>query len=286
MHTESDKNCTQVNTPRVSVVMGIYNCETTLRAAIESIIGQSFTNWELIICDDASTDNSLAIAQSYTKQDKRIIVIHNSHNVGCNIVLNNCLAQAKGEYIAIMDSDDISHPLRLEKEVNILENNPQYTIVGSALTHFDEGGSFMTFHYKERPRPIDLVNGIPHGHPTCMIRHKALKEINGYYTEKGMERIEDYYMMARLYALGYRGYNLQEPLLQYCDDRKAYARRTWQTRLNEWHTYNKSHKLLHQPFFARLYLLRPLLVGLLPRPLYNYLHRRRGNRIASEKGGR
>lgn len=273
---QREGNINQSNTPRISVVMGVYNSERTLRAAVESIISQSYRDWEFIICDDASSDSSLAILQEYAQQDNRIKVLHNEHNVGCNMVLNRCIKEAKGEYIAIMDSDDISHPSRLEKELNILANNPQYSIVGSALTHYDEEGDFMTFRYKERPDRKDLVHSIPHGHPSCLIRHKVLQEIEGYYTEKGMHRIEDYYMMARIYALGYRGYNLQEPLLRYRDDRNTYTHCRWRTRLNEWHTYNKAFNLLRLPAYLRIYLIRPLLVGMLPRPVYNYLHRRRG----------
>lgn len=275
----SQSNKTHTSTPRISVVMGVYNSEKTVRAAIESIISQSYKNWEFIICDDKSSDSSFEIIQEYASQDSRIIALRNEKNVGCNIVLNRCIEQAKGEYIAIMDSDDISHPLRLEKELNILANNPQYSIVGSAQTHFDEKGDFMIFRFKERPDRKDLIHGIPHGHPSCMIRSKVMREIGGYYTEKGMHRIEDYYMMAQIYALGYRGYNLQEPLLRYRDGRCSYTHRTWRIRLNELHTYSRVFNLLRLRAPMRICLLRPLLVGLLPRPLYHFLHRRRGTTV-------
>ncbi len=260
--------------PRVSVVMGVYNSEKSLGRAVESIMSQSYTQWELIMCDDASTDASYRVACRYAEQDERIKVIRNERNVGCNVVLNRCIELARGEYVAVMDSDDISLPLRLEKEVAILDNNPQYAIVGTATLHFDEKGDFLNFHHKERPQPADFMYGIPHAHPSCMIRRKAIMAIGCYYTEKGMHRIEDYYMQASLYARGYRGYNLQEVLVRYCDDDHAYMRRTWQTRLNEVYTYAKVFKMLKLPFYAYLMLLRPILVGLLPRPIYRYLHRR------------
>lgn len=261
-------------TPHVSVVMGIYNCEKTLDKAIESIISQTYEDWELIMCDDSSTDSTYNIACEYARRDNRIKVLRNEKNVGCNIVLNRCIEEARGKYVAVMDSDDISLPKRLEKEVAILDKNPQYTIVGTAVIHFDEEGDFLQLPRTERPQPSSFVHSIPHAHPSCMVRRNAIMEIGCYYTEKGMYRIEDYYMMARLYAQGYRGYNLQEPLVRYCDDSQAFLRRRWQVRLNEVHTYGKAFKLLKLPFYYYFMLLRPIFVGLLPRPIYNYLHRR------------
>lgn len=273
MYAETD-NTTHNSTPRVTVVMGMYNCEATLQRAVDSIIGQTLGDWELIMCDDASTDNTYKLACQLAEKDKRIKVLRNAQNVGCNIVMNRCIEAAQGEYIAVMDSDDISLPHRLEREVEVLDNNPQYAIVSTGVMHFDEKGDFRTVRHKEIPQPIDLARSIPHSHPACMVRRDAFMKIGGYCTEKGMHRIEDYYMMARLYACGYRGYNLQEVLYRYYDNHEAYARRTWQVRLNEFHTYSKAIKLLKLPLYTHLYLLRPILVGLIPPPLYNMLHRR------------
>lgn len=273
MHT--DRNNTPLQRPpHVTVVMGMYNCAATLQRAVESIINQTYSDWELIMCDDASTDDTYHIACQLAERDSRIKVLRNTQNIGCNVVMNRCIEAAQGEYIAVMDSDDISLPQRLEREVDILDNNPQYAIVSTGVIFFNEEGDFRTIMGKEIPQPIDLAHSIPHSHPACMVRREALMKIGGYYTEKGMHRIEDYYMMARLYACGYRGYNLQEVLFRYYDNREAYARRTWQVRLNEAHTYCKAMKLLKLPIYTRLYLLRPFLVGMLPLPLYDYLHRR------------
>ncbi len=271
---DSVKDKRDSNTPTVSVVMGVYNNSTTLAKAVESIVSQTYTDWELIICDDASTDDSYQQACRLAQLDKRITVLRNDHNAGCNMVLNRCLEEACGEYIAIMDSDDIALPTRLEKEVDILRNNPQYTIVGAALIHFNEKGDFMTLRYKERPRPTDFTYGITHAHPCCMIRRKALMEIGLYQSHRFMHRVEDYYLLARLYACGYRGYNLQEPLLRYRDDANSFARRTWRNRRNEVYTYYQAFRALRLPIWHYIKLLRPILVGMLPRPIYSYLHRR------------
>ena len=271
VHTDSN---IERDTPTVSVVMGVYNSATTLREAVTSIICQSYTDWELIICDDASSDGSYHLACQLAQEDSRIRVLRNNSNAGCNVVLNRCIEEARGGYIAIMDSDDISLPTRLEKEVNFLDNNSEYSIVGSAIAHFDNNGEYMTMHYHSKPQPHHFAYGIPHAHPTCMMRREAIVAVGMYLQHKQMQRVEDYYLQARMYAAGHRGYNLQEVLLQYRDDGSAYARRSWQNRLNEVYTYNKAIGLLHLSPILHIVPLRHLLVGLLPRPLYQYLHRR------------
>ncbi len=271
MSTEIENKKEQ--TPLVSVVMGLYNSASTLQRAIDSILSQSYSNFEFIICDDASTDNSYSIALQAAERDPRIIVLHNDNNVGCNLVLNRCIEQAKGEYIAIMDSDDISLPLRFEKEIAILESNPHLCIVSSNAIYVHDANSRGMSHAKEYPQPADFARGIPHLHPACMIRREALLSIGGYHADPRMHRVEDYYMMAQLYAKGYRGYNIQEPLLIYSDDVNTYSRRTWQNRINEVYTYRHTYRLLRLPIYTYLRLLRPLMVGALPKPLYNYLHR-------------
>src|SRR5699024_2253424 len=92
----------------VSVIMGIYNCEETLSQSINSIIDQTYTDWELILCDDCSLDNTYNIAKTFADQLKNIVLLKNSKNEGLNYTLNKCLRYAKGQYIARMDGDDIS----------------------------------------------------------------------------------------------------------------------------------------------------------------------------------
>ncbi len=261
-------------TPRVSVIMGAYNRAATIQVAVDSILSQTFEDWEFIICDDASTDETFEIIKQMANTDSRIRYIRNESNIGCNMVLNRCIEHARGQYIAIMDSDDISLPTRLEKEVEILDNHPEYAIVGTSITLFDENGDYLVIHKKEQPQVIQFASSIPHIHATCMIRRNALDTIGHYITAKKMKRVEDYYMLARLYAHKYRGYNIQEPLIRVCDNIDSYNRRTWQNRLNEAYTFGKTIKLLKLPFYTNIYLIRPLLVGILPRPIYSFLHRR------------
>ena len=117
---------------KVSVIMGIYNCGPTLQEAIDSILAQTYSNWELILCDDGSGDNTYAIADEYRrKYPDRIVLLRNESNTGLNHTLNRCLEVATGDYVARMDGDDISLPDRFEKQVMFLDAHPEYTIVKS-----------------------------------------------------------------------------------------------------------------------------------------------------------
>ena len=114
---------------KISIIMGIYNCEKTLPEAIESILAQTYTNWELIMCDDCSTDNTYSIAKKYQeKYTDKIILVRNNENCRLAYSLNHCLKYASGKYIARMDGDDISLPHRFERQIEFLEKNPNAKI--------------------------------------------------------------------------------------------------------------------------------------------------------------
>lgn len=127
---------------KVSIIMGIYNCADTLEKAIESILQQTYDDWELIMCDDGSMDSTYEIATRFSRQYENIITFQNEKNMGLNYTLNECLKKAKGEYIARMDGDDISLPTRLEKEVTFLEQHKEYAIVSTNMVYFDENGDW------------------------------------------------------------------------------------------------------------------------------------------------
>ena len=111
---------------KVSVIMGIYNCASTLDESIGSILNQSYSNWELIMCDDGSMDDTYQKALFHKKKyGDRIILLRNEHNMGLNYTLNKCLEVATGDYVARMDGDDISLPTRFEKEVKYLEEHSE-----------------------------------------------------------------------------------------------------------------------------------------------------------------
>ena len=119
--------------PKVSVIMGTYNGEKTLDAAIQSICDQTFTDWEFIICDDCSTDGTWEKILKWEKKDSRIKGVRNSQNMKIAASSNRCIALAEGSYIAKMDDDDVSYSTRLEKQVQFLEQHPDIAFVSSLV---------------------------------------------------------------------------------------------------------------------------------------------------------
>ncbi len=198
--------------PFISVVMPVFNGGKYLQLAIESVLNQTYTNFELVIVNDGSTDNSKEIIEGVN--DNRIVLI-NQNNKGVSIALNNGIRKAKGEYIARMDSDDICFPERLKKQIEFFEKNPDYVVVGSNALIIDQDGAFIY----ESNNPI-LFNPLtnlypPLFHSSVMFRRKDI--INcGYYNEEvsHLNAFEDQLLWIDMMELGKIG-NLEESLLQY-----------------------------------------------------------------------
>ena len=261
---------------KISVLMGIYNCAATLPEAIECILAQTVTDWELILCDDGSGDNTYAVAQEYRdRYPDQIILLQNEKNMGLNYTLNHCLSRAGGEFIARMDGDDLCAPDRFEKELKALEENPQMAVVSTEMTYFDETGTWGRSHAIPLPEPKHFVYGTPFCHAPCMARRAAVCSVGGYTDDAKYLRVEDYDLWVKLYAAGYRGMNLQEPLYQMRDDRNAFSRRKFKYRINEARVISKAVRLLKLPFWNYLRALRPVVVGLLPSGLYKWMHKKR-----------
>lgn len=257
--------------------MGIYNCAGTLSEAIDSILNQTYTDWELILCDDGSTDDTYAVAKNYqVRWPEKIILIKNDQNMGLNFTLNHCLKYASGQYVARMDGDDISLPQRFEKELAVLEAEPEIAAVSCPMVYFDEIGEFgRGYASNEYPRKEMLVHGPVHCHAPCMVRTDVMHRVGGYTVDKKLLRVEDWHLWLKIYAAGGQGKNLSEPLYMMRDDRNAANRRKFRYRLNEAHMAALAVKTLGLPKWKYLFVLRPILVGLLPGPLYRYLHKKK-----------
>lgn len=268
---------------KVSIIMGIYNCGNTLADAIDSILAQTYTNWELVLCDDGSADNTLLIAMDYLKEyPYRIKLLQNHTNLGLNKTLNRCLEQATGEYIARMDGDDLSLPNRLEREAAFLDEHPEYAIVSCPMIYFDEHGDWGTGASIAAPQSRDFVRGTPFCHAPSMVRAEAFRAVKGYSENPRTLRAEDYYLWFCMYAAGYRGANLPDPLYKMRDDENAYKRRRFRYALNEAYVRFSGYRMLRLPLRCYIYTLRPILVNLLPRPLYQFLHHRKRNLSQSQ----
>lgn len=259
---------------KISVIMGIYNCADTLQEAIECILRQTYSNWELIMCDDGSSDNTYEIASNYQKKyPEKIILIKNIQNLGLNKTLNNCLKSATGEFIARMDGDDICPENRFEIEMKVFEKEPGISIVSSDMEYFDETGTWGRIEHPEYPQNRDFIHGSPFCHAACVVKTEAYKKVKGYSVENRFLRVEDYHLWIKMYAAGFKGKNIHEALYQMRDDRNAYSRRKFKYRLNESYVRALAVKKLKLPVYDYIFAIRPVITGLLPRRLYNKLHK-------------
>lgn len=251
--------------PRVSIIMATYNCEKTLRASLDSILMQTYTDWEFIICDDCSTDGTFWILQEYQKKyPDKFVIIKNKVNSKLSYSLNRCLKVAKGTLIARMDADDESLPERLKQQVHFLEHNLEYSVVGTAMTPFDENGKKPTRYAKEIPTARDMLNRSPFFHATILMRKEAYEQVGGYTVSKRTVRAQDYDMWFRFFAHGLKGYNLQESYYLVLEDTQAIKRRTLKARCYEVQTKIKGYRLLHYPWYLYFYAFKPILAALTP----------------------
>ncbi len=184
--------------PLVSVVMPVYNCEKYLNEAIDSVLAQSYTNIELVIVNDGSTDSSKEIILSYT--DPRIRFFENESNSGIVYTRNKGLEYAAGDYVATLDSDDIAMPERIEKQVDFLEKNQDYVMCGTFYDTIDSHGKFLkkiNFPTSNRDIVTFLILGNCFCNSTIMARTPLAKELK--YTP-GYDIVEDYELWYRMSA--------------------------------------------------------------------------------------
>lgn len=256
---------------KISVIIGIYNCASTVCEALDSIISQTYKNFEIIICDDGSTDDSYIIAKKYCTLYPYIKLLKNDKNMGLGYTLNKCLKASDGEYIARMDGDDIALPTRFEKQVLFLDNNKDISFVSSAMIHFDQDGIFKIGNPKNFPLKNDFIRSSPFAHAPSMVRKTAFEFVGGYNTNSRCIRVEDYNLWFKMYSKGLKGANISEPLYKMRDDRNAYRRRKFKYRINEAYVKMKGFRMLQISPIYYFYIIRPLVIGILPYWLYKFL---------------
>ena len=261
--------------PKVSVIMGIYNCADTLSEAINSLINQTFKDWELIMCDDGSSDRTLEVALMYANKYDNIKVYKNEKNMGLNYTLNHCLKYAQGEYIARMDGDDISLSDRFKREVDFLDQHSEYAIVSTPMVYFDDKGDFGVGKQSGEPNVKAFPKGTPFAHAASMVRKEAYDRVEGYTVVNEYLRVEDWHLWIKMYSKGYKGYNLSEHLYKMRDDRNATNRRKFKYRLNEMRVSAFAVKELGLSCWNYIYVLRSLIIGLIPKSLYEALHKKK-----------
>ncbi|OPJ54847.1 glycosyltransferase [Clostridium oryzae] len=209
-----------ISNSRVSVIMPVYNNEKYLCESIESILNQTYKNFEFIVIDDGSSDDSHKIINGYASRDNRIIVISREHK-GLVYSLNEGINMASGKYVARMDADDISMPARLEKQVNYLDKNKSTDILGTFIEAFgdvddnEKNTCNRAFNFQiDEENIVEIsLKGTPIAHPSVMFRSDCIRSLGGY--DELYKYTEDYELWIRALNYGYQIKNIQEKLLKY-----------------------------------------------------------------------
>lgn len=204
------------NQPLISIVMPVYNAGDFLVEAIESILKQTYKNFEFIIVDDASNDNSWKILKKYKKKDKRIRIYRLKKNIGISQTVKFAIEKTKGKFLARMDADDIAHPKRLEKQLFYLLKNPKTVAVGTQCYLINEKGKIIgekKFPTKFKEIYHYIFKFVPLQQPTLMINRSMLPKDFQYYVD-GMNTAEEIELIFKLFQYG-KVENLKEKLHYY-----------------------------------------------------------------------
>lgn len=266
----------KIDRPKVSVIMGIYNCEETLPDAISSILSQTYSNWELVMCDDGSTDQTYDVARSFQdRYPQKIVLLRNDRNRKLSYTLNRCLEAATGELIARMDGDDMCAGDRFEKQVSYLLEHPDIQLVGTGMRYFDASGFHRELiHPQPHPTKWTLKKYIPFFHATIMTYRSVYETLGGYTVDENVERVEDIDLWFRFYAEGFTGDNLGEALYYVREDESAVRRRTISGRYHEFLAFARGYRLLG---FSRAGLVRHAVLlsakALIPVPVMMFIRR-------------
>lgn len=224
----------------VSIITPVYNAELYIEKTIKSVISQTYSNWELIIVDDCSTDNTMKIVEKYCKIDDRIKLIRHQQNQGVAITRNTALAEAKGQYIAFLDGDDMWLPKKLEKQLSFMENNDYvftYTAYQKYYSESNEKGKIIKVPAKMTYKSILYNTAI--ACLTVMVN----REIVGNFEMPLLNHSEDQCAWQSILKKGYVGYGLNENLALYRVSSNSLTANKMEAAKRQWYVYRNHHKL-------------------------------------------
>jgi glycosyltransferase involved in cell wall biosynthesis len=218
--------------PAVSVVMTVYNTERYVGEAVESVLGQTFADFEFVVVDDGSTDRSAAILRDYASRDRRVRLVSRA-NTGIVAAANEGIGMARGRYLARMDSDDVSLPRRLEAQVRYLDEHPDCVLVGSRVVVVDPYGSPVLesgqalSHEAIEAELLSSGGGWAIVQPSAMMRTDAVRKVGAYRGRHNVSEDQDLFL--RLAEVG-KVANLPEPLLRYRRHYQSVMHTQWRQR--------------------------------------------------------
>ena len=256
--------------------MPVYNQQSSVLAAVDSILNQTFKDFIFIIIDDASSDNSLEILQTAAQKDQRIRLITNHHHLGLTRSLNKALRFVKTKYIARMDADDIALPARFQKQIQFLETHQQIMLLGTAVYLIDDSGKQIGL--KRHPSDhqhlrSQILKYCPFIHPTWMFHRSLIAEVGEYNDHFPFS--QDYELALRI-ASRFKTANLAEPLLKYLVD-SSQAISIKNLKKQEWLALKARFLALTEygyPFTEAWKIIKPLLSFLIPVGIKKIVYRK------------
>lgn len=246
--------------PKISVIMSVLNGDKYMKKGIDSILNQTFKDFEFIICDDGSTDETWSILEEYSLKDHRIIPIKNEVNKGLAYSLNRCIEISKSNILARQDADDESDSRRFEIQYPYIVSHPEFAIVGTSWWNVDADGAKWKYRPKTDPVVKDLIWDGGFMHPSWMMYKSEISKV-GCYTEGELtRRDQDYHLVLKLYGAGMRMHNMPELLYYYTKDENAFKRTKGWKRVKglmwiRWDGYRRNklpmwvYILVFKPFF-------------------------------------
>lgn len=270
----------QTAVPAISVIMSVKNGSKALHLSISSILEQTFKDFEFIICDDGSTDETLTILNNYQRKDHRIVILHNEQSKGLAYSLNRCIKVAKSNILARQDADDYSAPDRFEKQYRFVMEHPEYAIVGTCWYNVCTDGEKYPVNVPQEPTARNQVQGGLYMHPSWMMRKCDLEKVGYYTVNKYTIRSQDYHLVMKMLGAGMKIYNMPERLYYYKVDENTINRSLNWSRVKglmwiRWDSYKRNHF----PLWCYIYVLKPLVTNLLPRKFMKAYY----NRVYREK---
>jgi glycosyltransferase EpsE len=245
--------------------MATYDCADTVAEALESVAAQTWTQWELVVCDDASTDDTVAVLEEFSvRHPGRVTILRNAENRRLSYSLNRCLDVATGEFVARMDGDDRCAPTRFETQVAYLREHPELHLVGTAMRRFDDEGPKDVVVLPASPDRWSMRRGVAFAHATVMVRREVYAALGGYTVSPRTVRGQDKDLWFRFFDAGFSGANLPQPLYEVREDAAAVRRRDLRTRVNTFRTSMYGYRLLGYPWHWYPGPLVELLKALVP----------------------
>lgn len=252
--------------PAISVIMSVKNGARTLDKCMKSLLNQTFSDFEIIVCDDGSTDDTLAKLSFYMNLDPRVRVLQNIQSKGLAYSLNRCIEESKSNILARQDADDWSDLKRFEIQYKFVSAHPEYAIVGTQWYNVNGEGNMKKSDVKTCPIARDQIKGGLFMHPSWMMRKDLLEKVDFYTVNKYTKRSQDYHLVMKLLGAGMKMYNMPEHLYYYSADESTIARSIDWKKVKglmwiRWDAYRRN-KL---PLWSYLYVLKPLISNIIPR---------------------